>query len=337
MRVNRVTKPSDGLYPIYLKATVGTTECDCLLDSGSGASLIPASMVDPVVIARTSQELRAANGTEVSILGRVVVKMKVGDLETSLIGLVSDSITEVMLGADWLVDNLAVWDFNQSCISVGGSCQQVHCQPRNPWYRERSKQREEGDVFRTESPLFGGPADRPRSAYIERLPMMSNRAVGAINVNDRNTTAFEETLTKEVATGNSVSQDFKSEAVVTTSVTEQYVRRHFGSPRRSLMPPIENESDKRVSARQKRQTPASIADSVCLNRELPDDEHTAVKSGYANDVRTSKTEDSQAEEHTMTSEERTEEHRRRQSLIKSRDNHRTRFRYRTRTFYRTVT
>ena len=94
-------------------------------------------MIDPAVITRTSQELRAANGTEVPILGQAAVKIKIGDLETSLTGLVSDSITEVMLGADWLVDNLAVWDFNQSCISVGGSCQQVHCQPRNPWYREQ--------------------------------------------------------------------------------------------------------------------------------------------------------------------------------------------------------
>jgi len=120
--VNRVTKPSTGLYPIYLKATVGTIECDCLLDSGSGASLIPASLVDSAAITRTSQKLRAANRTEVPILEQVAVKMKIGSLETSLTGLVSDSITEVMLGADWMMDNAVILDFHQSSISVGGHC-----------------------------------------------------------------------------------------------------------------------------------------------------------------------------------------------------------------------
>ena len=229
----------------------------------------------------------------------------------------------------------------------------MHRQPGNAWSHERSHRREDDDFPRTESPLFGGPADRSRSAYIEHLPVVTNRAVVVIIGNDRGTNAVEGTMTKEAATGDSVSQGLWSETGDTTRTTEQYVLGHVGSPRRSRMSSIENVSEKRAPARQKCQMPANRADSVCLNRDMPDDEHAAVKSGCETDMRTSKTEgqsakteakdrtskteDSQGEEQTTTNKEQTEERRRRQSLIGSRDNHRTRVRYRARTFYRTVT
>ena len=102
------------VYSTYLRAVVGTTECDCLLDTGSEASLLPAAMVDPSVIVRTSQTLKAANGTIIPILGEASVKMKIGLFETTISGLVSEHISEVMLGIDWLTSNGVIWEFERS-------------------------------------------------------------------------------------------------------------------------------------------------------------------------------------------------------------------------------
>jgi len=91
-----------------------------LLDTGSEASLLPASIVDPASIIRTTQTLKAANGTIIPVLGKVTMKMKIGEIETRVSGLVSEHIIEVMLGIDWLTTNGVVWDFDGSRISVGG-------------------------------------------------------------------------------------------------------------------------------------------------------------------------------------------------------------------------
>ena len=100
LRISGATKRLAGIHSTYLKGTIGTKECDCLLDTGSEASLLPAVMLDPHVIVRTSQTLKAANGTVIPILGEASVKLRIGLFETSINGLVSEHISEVMLGID---------------------------------------------------------------------------------------------------------------------------------------------------------------------------------------------------------------------------------------------
>ena len=63
------------------------------------------------MIVRTSQTLKAANGTVIPVLGEASVKLKIGLFETSIHGLVSEHIIEVMLGIDWLTSNRIVWEF----------------------------------------------------------------------------------------------------------------------------------------------------------------------------------------------------------------------------------
>ena len=100
LHVNGATKRTAGAHATYLRAIVGTKHCECLLDTGSEASLLPASIVDPASIIRTTQTLKAANGTIIPVLGKVTMKMKIGEIETRVSGLVSEHIIEVMLGID---------------------------------------------------------------------------------------------------------------------------------------------------------------------------------------------------------------------------------------------
>ena len=91
-----------------------------MLDTGSEVSLLPAVLVDKSYITRTSQTLKAANGTTIPILGEVAMPIRVGQFETTVNGLVSEHVSEVMLGIDWLTTNGAVWDFDKSQICIGG-------------------------------------------------------------------------------------------------------------------------------------------------------------------------------------------------------------------------
>jgi len=57
----------------YLKARVDGREHDCLLDTGSEVSLLPASVVPKSQIQQTDYIVRAANGTRIEVLGCAVV------------------------------------------------------------------------------------------------------------------------------------------------------------------------------------------------------------------------------------------------------------------------
>jgi len=62
-------------HATYLKATIGTHTVDCLLDTGSETTIIPASLVSSSDIQRKTHTLTAANGTSVPLLGEVTLFM----------------------------------------------------------------------------------------------------------------------------------------------------------------------------------------------------------------------------------------------------------------------
>jgi hypothetical protein len=76
--------------------------------------------VPPELIASTSQTLTAANGTPIPTLGEATVSFSIGAYTTTITGLVSDHIVEVMLGIEWLTTNKAVWDFAAGCVYLNG-------------------------------------------------------------------------------------------------------------------------------------------------------------------------------------------------------------------------
>jgi hypothetical protein len=127
----------------YLRVLIAGQERDCLLDTGSETSLLPASMVDPGFITRTSHTLRAANGTTIPVLGEATVPLHVGHSSTTVTALVSDHIAEVMLGVDWLEENRIVWDFNSAAIWMNGECLKLQSAKKEQrWCRRTILQKE---------------------------------------------------------------------------------------------------------------------------------------------------------------------------------------------------
>ena len=120
----------------YLKARVDGREQDCLLDTGSKVSLLPATLVPRSQFRPTDYTLRAANATPIEVLGCADVPITTEMYSLVVDGIVTNHVTEVMLGVDWLSDNSTQWNFVDSTIQLGGSVHKLSVRPRGvKWCR----------------------------------------------------------------------------------------------------------------------------------------------------------------------------------------------------------
>jgi hypothetical protein len=102
-----------------IEINVAGNKYACLLDSGSGYSLAPRSVLGNAVILPTSVTMAAANGTGIKILGQVELCFKIQDKLFAADFLVSDDVDMIMLGLDWLSENGVFWDFSRKVIKLG--------------------------------------------------------------------------------------------------------------------------------------------------------------------------------------------------------------------------
>ena len=116
----RTVNGTPGQPATYLRARVDGRECDCLLDTGSEVSILPSSLVPESQLKPIGYTLRAANGSEIAVLGQATVTIVTQWHSSTVTGLVTDHVAEVMLGIDWLTDNGAQWNFEDFSVTIGG-------------------------------------------------------------------------------------------------------------------------------------------------------------------------------------------------------------------------
>jgi len=92
----------------------------CLLDSGADVSLIPQHYVRTPEWSTNPEKLRAANGTEISVVGRHATVVAIDRIRTNADFFVSPNVDEVILGRNWLAENSVHWDFAKSIIKIRG-------------------------------------------------------------------------------------------------------------------------------------------------------------------------------------------------------------------------
>ena len=105
----------------YLPVSIRGKSYDCLLNTGSDVTVIPASIVEGLQLQESSNVLTAANGTEITVLGEITLPFVIRNYEGTMTGLVSEHVSEIMLGIGWLVENQAMWEFDKSRIKHGGA------------------------------------------------------------------------------------------------------------------------------------------------------------------------------------------------------------------------
>ena len=114
---------------VYLDVTVYGRRLSVLLDSGCETSVIGASLLPGIRLEPSTQELYAANGTRIPIVGETDLEFSVGDVKIQTRIVVSNVISEMILGIDFLSQNRCRWDFGRSLIELGGKWVRLRGRP----------------------------------------------------------------------------------------------------------------------------------------------------------------------------------------------------------------
>jgi transposase InsO family protein len=110
-----------GSRTAYLPVTVDGKSTYCVLDTGSGISVIPERLVsDYTKIRSTDQKLYAANGTEIEIMGEATIELRLDDLTFDAECIVSEFVDELLLGLDFMETHEMQWDFSRRVVKLCG-------------------------------------------------------------------------------------------------------------------------------------------------------------------------------------------------------------------------
>ena len=121
---------------VYLPMRIARKNFEALPDTGCEITVIPAKLVRRRQLQYTTRTLIAANGTQIPIAGSTTIKAFVGRSPVIISGLVSEHVTEVMLGFDWLKENEVQWDFVRGEVTIQGEVYKLAARrTRGTWCR----------------------------------------------------------------------------------------------------------------------------------------------------------------------------------------------------------
>ena len=104
----------------YLEVCMGSRKVLALLDSGCEQSVMGRNLMRKVPLEPTSKTLSTADGTEIPLLGETTIELSVSGYETSVRVVVTEAITELILGIEWLQQNECEWDFGRNSFLING-------------------------------------------------------------------------------------------------------------------------------------------------------------------------------------------------------------------------
>jgi len=105
-------------HHVYLAMKLDGVNREFLLDSGYDMTLLPSHFVRTHKMRKSDKKVHAANGAEIIIMGEVTVELQLSDMCIRTEALVSEFVTEAMLGYDWLVSNDCYWGFRTGQVMI---------------------------------------------------------------------------------------------------------------------------------------------------------------------------------------------------------------------------
>ena len=113
MTVSPVTK-------FCLMMKIKGKDVKAMLDSGSQKTLVNAGLVGALEMSNCKKRLKAANGSDIGVLGRVDLPLTLVGRDMGIEALVVEEMPGVVLGLDWLTKYKVQWLFNGGFVVVRG-------------------------------------------------------------------------------------------------------------------------------------------------------------------------------------------------------------------------
>ena len=134
VRENRsVTAVGPNARRVYLEVLIDGEPVDCLLDTGSEVTLIPSRLVTELPKRAIRSLIRAANETDIEVLGEVELPVRIENRDVLVRGIASDHVAEMLLVIDWLEGQGAVWDLRRDEIHMQGSVFPLKARTNDGW------------------------------------------------------------------------------------------------------------------------------------------------------------------------------------------------------------
>ena len=111
----------------YLEIYMGSRRTLALLDSGCEQSVIGRNLIRRVPLEPTNEKLCTADGTDIPLLGGTTIELSVSGFKTSCRVVVTDAITEFILGIELMKRNQCVWDFGSNLFTIHGYRGRLRC------------------------------------------------------------------------------------------------------------------------------------------------------------------------------------------------------------------
>ena len=96
---------------------------------------ITARLVTELPKRSVSSVIRAANETDIEVLGEVKLPVWIRNREVLVRSIASDHVAEMLLGIDWLETQGAVWDLRRGEIFMHGEVYLLKARTSGGWYR----------------------------------------------------------------------------------------------------------------------------------------------------------------------------------------------------------
>ena len=122
-----LTSPSKIRREAYWDVKLGGRNLLALLDSGCEQSVIGRNLIRKVPLEPTEEKLSTADGTDLPLLGETVVNFSIAGFSTSCRVVVTEAITDLILGIEWLQRNQCVWDFGSNSFTIKGHHGRLKC------------------------------------------------------------------------------------------------------------------------------------------------------------------------------------------------------------------
>ena len=122
-----LTSPSKIRREAYLDVQMGGRNLLALLDSGCEQSVIGRNLFRKVPLEPTEKKLSTADGTDLPLLGETVIHFSIAVFSTSCRVVVTEAVTDLILGIEWLQKNQCVWDFGSNSFTIKGHRGRLKC------------------------------------------------------------------------------------------------------------------------------------------------------------------------------------------------------------------